>query len=160
MAKDGNDDRIRGENEGWWLVQRVKKDDIEVIEPQWIEKGSLKLEQVEKAAYALQVGEVSSSPVDVGDGFYILKLEQKQNGRVRPFDEPEVQAEIHRRLNADQVRILTDKEDARLSREAVVRQDPAMLDKTVDMAMQKYFAWSRANGLTRANPEPVGETSR
>src|SRR5207248_7569997 len=109
--------------------------------------------------YAMRVGEVSSAPVDVGDGFYILKLEQKQDGRVHGFDEPDVQADIRRRLGADQRRALRDKEYMRLARQSVVRQDPEMFSKTVDMAMQKYFAWSRANGLTRANPEPVGGTS-
>jgi parvulin-like peptidyl-prolyl isomerase len=160
MAVEENDDPERRKYEGWWIAQKIRKDDVEVIEPQWIEKGSLKLEQVEKAAYAMNVGEISSAPIDVGDGFYILKLEQKQNGRVRSFDDPDVQAEIRRRLNADQVRALREKEDQRLLKQSVVREDRRNFDKTVDMAMQKYFAWSRANGLTRANPDPAGGTSR
>jgi parvulin-like peptidyl-prolyl isomerase len=161
MARQENDDPKRVENEGWWMVDPVKMEDGETVKvPRWIEKGSLRLEQVEKAAYALQVGEVSPVPVDVGDGFYILKLEQKQNGRVRSFDEPDVQAEIRRRLNGEQIAALSEKEDARLMKQSVVREDRETFDKTVDMAMQKYFAWSRANGLTRANPDLVGGTSR
>jgi hypothetical protein len=159
MATTLNDDPIRQGNQGWWVATKVKKDDVEVVEPHWVEKGSLKLEQVEKAAYALQVGEISE-PVDVGDGFYILKLEQKQSGHVRPFDEPDVQFEIHRRLKADQLNALRQKEFAKLNEQSVVREDKEKVQTTVDMAMQKYFAWSRANGLTRANPEPVGGTSR
>jgi len=159
MATDQNDDPIRRDNQGWWLTEKVKKGDVEIKEPSWIQKGSLKLEQVEKAAYAMEVGEISA-PVDVGDGFYILKLEQKQNGHVRPFDEPDVQFEIHRRLKAEQLNALRQKEFARLNEQSVVREDKEKIQTTVDMAMQKYFAWSRANGLTRANPEPVNGTSR
>jgi len=160
MAREENDDPIRRENEGWWLVDKVQKDDVELKEPHWVERGSLRLEQVEKAAFAMQVGEVSAVPIDVGDGFYVLKLEQKQDGRVRPFEDQSVQGEIRRQLNGEQVDVLRKKEITRLSKESVVRQDPEMFNKTVDMAMQKYFAWSRANGLTRANPDPVGGTSR
>jgi len=159
MAFDQNDDPTRQGNHGWWIASKAKKEDVEIIEPSWIAKGDLKLEQVEKAAYALEVGEISA-PVDVGDGFYILKLEQKQNGHVRPFDEPDVQFEIHRRLKAEQLNALRQKEFARLNEQSVVREDKEKIQTTVDMAMQKYFAWSRANGLTRANPEPVNGTSR
>ncbi len=159
LAREENNDPIRRDNDGWWIATKVKKDDVELVEPHWVEKGSLRLEQVEKAAYALEVGEISQ-PVDVGEGFYILKLEQKQNGRVRPFDEPDVQFEIHRRLKAEQVNALRQKEFARLNEQSVVREDKEKIQTTINMAMQKYFAWSRANGLTRANPEPVGGTSR
>jgi len=162
LSEEKNNDSIRRANGGWWLMEDVKGDDGQIIgaQPRWVEKGSLRLEQVEKAAYALNVGEVSSTPVDVGDGFYILKLEQKQNGRVRTFEEPDVQEEIRRVLAGDQRRALRLKERMRLAKQAVVRRDPDNEQKTLDMAMQKYFAWSRANGLTRANPDLVGGTSR
>ncbi|HEV8379788.1 MAG TPA: peptidylprolyl isomerase, partial [Tepidisphaeraceae bacterium] len=120
MARQENDDPIRVKNDGWWLVDPVRMENGQTVTvPRWIEKGSLRLEQVEKAAYAMQVGEVSSAPIDAGDGFYILKLEQKQNGRVRSFDEPDVQAEIRRRLNADQYNALSEKEDARLMKQSI-----------------------------------------
>ncbi|HEV8605928.1 MAG TPA: peptidylprolyl isomerase [Tepidisphaeraceae bacterium] len=164
MASDENDDPTRRANRGWWMMEKIKKEgDESVMEPTWIDHGALagKLEEVEKAAFALEVGEVSPVPIDVGDGFYILKLEQKQKGRVRAFEEPEVQGEIRRRLGSDQRRALREKDMLRLSKESVVRQDPEMFKTTVNMAMQKYFAWSRANGLTRADPTPAeGGTSR
>ncbi len=164
MASEENDDLTRSANHGWWMLEKVMKEgDESVMEPTWIDHGALagKLEEVEKAAFALDVGEVSPIPIDVGDGFYILKLEQKQKGRVRAFEEPEVQAEIRRRLGNDQRLALRQKDWVRLNKESVVRQDPEMLKTTVNMAMQKYFAWSRANGLTRADPQPAeGGTSR
>src|SRR5205823_3705444 len=162
LATDYNDDPTRRDNQGWWMVNKREEGEQTITEPAWIERGSLaqRFEAVEKAAYALNVGEATPAPIDVGDGFYIVKLEQKQNGHVRPFDNPQVQEEIGRRLGADQRRALRDKEYMKLARQSVVRQDEEKIQTTVDMAMQKYFAWSRANGLTRANPEPVGGTSR
>src|SRR5258706_6531141 len=106
LATDYNDDPTRRNNQGWWMVNKREEGEQTVIEPAWIERGSLaqRYEPVEKAAYALNVGEVAPAPIDVGDGFYIVKLEQKQNGQVRPFDDPQVQEEIRRRLGADQRR--------------------------------------------------------
>jgi parvulin-like peptidyl-prolyl isomerase len=162
LATDYNDDPTRRENHGWWMINKREEGEQTITEPAWIERGSLaqRYDPVEKAAYALNVGEITPAPIDVGDGFYIVKLEQKQNGQVRPFDNPDVQTEIRRRLGADQRRTLRDKEYAKLAKQSVVRQDEEKILTTVDMAMQKYFAWSRANGLTRANPDPVGGTSR
>jgi parvulin-like peptidyl-prolyl isomerase len=162
LSDEKNHDPIRSKNQGWWLMEEVKGDDGQTIgtQPRWVERGSLRLEQIEKAAFAMQVGEVSSVPIDVGDGFYILKLEAKQNGRVRPFEEPDVQEEIYRRLKGAQLLALFEKQDARLLKESVVREDRQNVQKTIDMAMQKYFAWSRANGLTRANPHPAGGAAR
>ena len=162
LSQERNDDKIRQGNQGWWLMEEVKGDDGQTIgkQPRWVEPGSLRLEQVEKAAFAMQVTDVSSAPVDVGDGFYILKLEAKQNGRVRGFDEPDVQSEIRRVLTADQTRVLRQRESEKLVRQSVVRLDEKKIETTVDMAMQKYFAWSRANGLTRANQDQVQGTSR
>jgi parvulin-like peptidyl-prolyl isomerase len=162
LSEEKNHDSIRKANKGWWLMEEVKGDDGATIgkQPRWVEPGSLRLDQIEKAAFAMQVGDVSSAPIDVGDGFYILKLEARQNGRVRPFDEPDVQAQIRRVLSADQRRVLRDKEYQKLAKQSVVREDPEKIQTAVDMAMQKYFAWSRANGLTRANPDQVGGTSR
>lgn len=153
VAAEKNDDHTFNN----WPMADVIDDDGIVIgkEPRFTEPGSWRLEQVEKAAFAMNVGEISPTPIDVGDGFYIIKLDGKRTGRVRPFEEPAVQLEIRRKIAAAQRAALREKEWARLRKQSVIHQDQGAVDKTVEMAMQKYYAWSRANGLTRADDSPV-----
>ncbi len=155
LAVEKNHDPVRLANQGWWLMDENKKD-----EPRWIERGTLRLEQIEKAAYELEVGEVTSKPIDTGDAFWIVKLEQKQKGRVRPFEEPAVQAEIRRQLVGAQRQALRAKEWRRLSAGSIERRDEKNIQATVDMAMQKYYAWSRQNRLTRAPDQAPAPAAR
>jgi parvulin-like peptidyl-prolyl isomerase len=162
LAVEKNHDPLRLKNHGWWEMVPVKDDQGQKIgdEPAWIEPNSLRLEQIEKAAFALEPGEITPVPVDTGDAFWIVKLEQKQKGRVRAFEEPEVQGTIRRALFGEQLMALRLKEYQRLEKGSVVRRDERMIQTTVDMAMQKYHAWARANPLTRAVDSPAAPASR
>jgi parvulin-like peptidyl-prolyl isomerase len=160
LCVEKNHDPVRLANEGWWMTDEVVGETTKTRVPRWIERGTLKLEQIEKAAFELEVGEVTQNPIDTGDAFWIVKLEQKQKGRVRPFEDPDVQAEIRRQIGGAQRTALRMKEFNRLAKGSILRSDQKMFETTVDMAMQKYYAWSRANRLTRAGDPQQAPASR
>ena len=106
----------------------------------WIQKGNYANEQVEKAVWDLQPGQVSDI-VDAGGAFYVAKVEERKLGRVMPFDEQAVQDKIVRQLKADQFRQLRDKVLVTLGKNSVIRTDKDMVNTAVDMAVQNYPRW-------------------
>jgi parvulin-like peptidyl-prolyl isomerase len=120
-------------------MRDAKQDDGTMIrEPAWIGKGELTLEDLDKAVFALNPGQVTDRIIDGGDAFYIAKLEQKKVGRVKAFEEEEVQAFIRRKLETDQRTALRMKEYDKLRKMAVVRMDEPNIKTAVRMAEQKY----------------------
>jgi parvulin-like peptidyl-prolyl isomerase len=149
-ASNLNDDLNLRRNQGWLEMASTTQPDGKVVrEPRWIERGTLgRLEAVEKAVFGLKVGELTDI-IDLGDALYIAKLEEKQGGVVKPFEDFEVQAIIERTLRTDQQRALRDKERARLFRNSVHRKDERMLEILVDMALQRYGVFLRSNANNR-----------
>ncbi len=111
----------------------------------WIERGAYRLEKVEKAVWSVQPGQVTPVVQD-GSAFYIAKLEARKMGRVRPFEEEAVQEDIHRKLHAQQFRLMREQIQANLIADAIVRgdpdRDPKMMDPAIEMALQKYARWA------------------
>jgi len=109
-----------------------------------IDKGAYRLEAVEQAAWTLEPGQVST-PLRVGDDFYLVKLEEKKTGRVIPFEEPGVQTQVREVLQREQFAQLREKAQQELQREAVgainVNQD--MVRTAMEIAMQNYPRWSK-----------------
>jgi parvulin-like peptidyl-prolyl isomerase len=112
-----------------------------------IQRGSFAVEKVEQAVWRLQPGEVSEV-IDGGDAYYVAKLESRQEGRVRPFEDAAVQAEIDNKLRSEQFGERREKVQEALLKGAIVRghpaardYDPALLRPAVEIAMQRYPAW-------------------
>jgi hypothetical protein len=153
LARASNDDRNWAKNSGFMQMSDVKKEDGQIVkEPTWYQKGSLKLEELEKAVFALNVGDVTDI-IKTGDAFYIAKLEEKQKGRVQAFEEQRVQDIIRDTLTRGQRGALRAKVLAKLEKAAVVRVDEKQIQTATDMAMQKYAMWTRPNGVSRAGQE-------
>ncbi len=72
---------------------------------------------------------------------YIAKVEDKQEGRVRAFEEEQVQDAIRETLRAEQFRTLREHYLKQLQETAIIRVDPSMLEIAVEMAMQNYPYW-------------------
>ena len=105
-----------------------------------IDKGAFAIKPVEDAAWALRPGQVSDV-VTVGDTYYIIRLEEKTVGRVKPFDTDEVQSQINRAMRSEQFRVLREKEEAKLRQNAIIRSDDKAMDLALEMAMQRYQQW-------------------
>jgi parvulin-like peptidyl-prolyl isomerase len=106
----------------------------------WFQRGSFVVKEVEDAAWNLQpeqVGDVIETP----DAFYLVKLEAKQAGGVRPFNEPDVQKQIEATLRKQQFTALQQKVHKQLMADAIIRYHPRMIELAVEMAMQKYRFW-------------------
>jgi len=107
--------------------------------PAWYLKGSLRAEKLEKALFELEPGQITEV-IEDGNGFDIGKLEEKRPGRVREFEDPQVQQLIRRRLETEQRQQLRQKEQRKLMELGIWRIEEKNLETAVEMAMQKYYA--------------------
>jgi parvulin-like peptidyl-prolyl isomerase len=110
----------------------------------WIQKGSFKLEKVEKAAFELQPGEVSRDFIEEEGAFYIVKVEERKVGHVQPFEDPAVQDRIYSTLRSQQFRSLREQVIQQLTANAIIRKNNDLLQTVVEMAMQRYPQWAAA----------------
>jgi parvulin-like peptidyl-prolyl isomerase len=120
----------------------------------WLPKGSYVVDKVEDAVWKLKPGEVTQVIEDKG-AYYIAKLEDKQDAVTQEFEDLAVQQEIDGRLRTQQLRQLEERRQAELRKEAVIQENPQMMQVAVDMAMQRYPAWAAA-GKTNNRADASG----
>jgi parvulin-like peptidyl-prolyl isomerase len=121
----------------------------------WLAKGSYVCDKVEDAVWKLKPGEVTEVIEDKG-AYYIAKLEDKQDAVTQEFEDLGVQQEIDGKLRTLQLRRLEERRQAELRKEAVIQENPQMMQVALDMAMQRYPAWAAAG--KRAEAVPAGAT--
>jgi parvulin-like peptidyl-prolyl isomerase len=109
----------------------------------WVQRGAFAIPEVEEAVWKLQPGQVSDV-IQVGDSFYIAKLENRKLGRVRPFEDEDVQKEIRDTLQRQQIADRREQMQQQLIKDAVISPDPPVLDAAIEIAMQKYPMWASA----------------
>jgi parvulin-like peptidyl-prolyl isomerase len=116
---------------------------------------SFSIAPVRDALAKLQPGQVSD-PIPDATGFYLVKLDERTPGRVRPFEEQKVQDEIRTTLRLEQYGRLRQQDLGRLFRGSIVKPDPAvlagekpptpterqMMNIAIDMVMQKYYQYA------------------
>lgn len=107
-----------------------------------IRKGDYANTAVEDAVFAAKPGEVTPI-IEVKGDFYIAKLESRTDGRVRPFEEPEVQQEIKDILRKEQMQPMVELQQERLKANAAINPDPPRIEPLIEMAMQKYPEWAK-----------------
>jgi parvulin-like peptidyl-prolyl isomerase len=112
-------------------------------EEAWLPKGSYVSEKVEDAVWQLKPGDVTAVVEDKG-AFYVAKLEDKQDAVTQEFEDVAVQQEIDGKLRTAQLRQLEQRRQADLRKDAVIQENPQMMEVAVDMAMQRYPAWAAA----------------
>jgi parvulin-like peptidyl-prolyl isomerase len=105
-----------------------------------IARNGFALTNVEQAVWKLNTNEISPVVKDK-NGFYLVKLLNKEAGGVRPFDDVTVQDEIHDKLFKQQLFNLRQAENNKLLAAAVIRR--SSFDSVVEMAMQNYPRWSK-----------------
>jgi hypothetical protein len=108
-----------------------------------VQRGAFALEPVEEAVWLLQPGQITEA-VKIGDSFYIAKLEVRKDGRVRQFEDEDVQRQIEKKLRAEQIDARRQQQRRLLLQDAVIFPDPPDLSPIVAMAMQKYSQWASA----------------
>lgn len=114
----------------------------------FVDRGSFRLEKVEDAVWQLQPGQVSDI-IETDDAFYLAQLIERKDERVRQFEDPAVQNRIRDKLWSQQFQELSEADYKRLRDEAMVQTNDQMLQVALEMAMQKYPAWSA--GKPKAN---------
>ncbi|MGE5608780.1 MAG: peptidylprolyl isomerase, partial [Bacillota bacterium] len=148
VAASKYNDRVYARQRGYRDVKRdetgqVLRDDKGEPVGAWYQKGAMKEEDLEKAIFELNVGEMTSV-IDGGDALYLAKLEGKKAGSVKAIESEEVQKEIFRLMTAEQRGELRRKEQKKLMDASVTRTDDQAVETTIEMAMQKYAIWNRS----------------
>ncbi len=108
----------------------------------WIDRGAYAVSAVEDAVWKLGPGQITPVVKD-GRAYYLAKVEQKKGGRTKQFDDDETQATIRSAISREQFLVLRDAAKQRLIKDAIITPDPPMYAPAIEMAMQKYPAWSR-----------------
>jgi parvulin-like peptidyl-prolyl isomerase len=98
---------------------------------------SFAITKVAEALKKLNPGDVSDV-IEDRDGFYLVKLEGRVGGRVRPFEEQKVQDEIRQALRSEQYAKLREQDFARLLNSAAITSNEQMASIALDMAVQRY----------------------
>jgi hypothetical protein len=106
--------------------------------PQYISPGTLAAKALEEAVFKLEKAGSMTTVIDGGNSLFVACLEDKRNASEKSFDLQEVQQDIRKRLEAEQYKLLREKEQIKLMKEAVYRMDEKMIKSAVDMALQKY----------------------
>jgi len=106
-----------------------------------VQRGAFALEDVEKAVWTLTPDDVSDV-VETKGVFYLAKLVSRTAGRTLAFEDPAVQERIRSTLRGKQFAQRRDQVRGNLEKGAVIRVDDAMVQTSVDMAMQRYAQWS------------------
>ncbi len=106
-----------------------------------IERGHYAQQNVDDEVWKLQPGQITGI-VEGKAAFYIARMEERRDGRVRPFEEQETQASIRNALERSQFTALREAHLMELEQRASVRTDEQMMNIALDMAMQKYQQWA------------------
>jgi hypothetical protein len=115
----------------------------------WVQKGSLRWDEVDEAVWKLQRGQYTDQPILV-DGasanpvYFLVEVDQRKGGVAQPFDNPIVQKTIQEKLFSQQFTVLREHERMELISQAVAFREPLGVETTVDMAMQRYPVWANA----------------
>lgn len=105
-----------------------------------IDRGAYRVGEVEEAVWKLQPGQVTDI-IETRDSFYIARLEQKNLGTTRPFEDQTVQMEILETLRREQFNALRTQEQEKLRRNAIIHPANPSIEPILEMAMQQYAAW-------------------
>jgi parvulin-like peptidyl-prolyl isomerase len=108
-----------------------------------LQRGAYRLEKVEKVLWETTAGKLTPIIEDTG-GLYIAKIEARKTGKVLSFDDRAVQDRIQRVLSSRQFRQLTDEIEITLRKQSMVRENAAMQQTAIEMAMQNYGLWAKA----------------
>lgn len=107
-----------------------------------IRKGDYANTKVEDAVFATATGKIAPL-IDSGTALYIVKVEQRTEGRVRPFEDPAVQQQIKETLRKQQMGPMVDHQQARLRANAIINPDPPKIEPLMEMALQMYPEWAK-----------------
>jgi parvulin-like peptidyl-prolyl isomerase len=105
-------------------------------------RNSFALRKVVDVIWSMAPGQVSDIIEDRG-GLYLVKLISREEGGVQSFDDEKVQNAIYETLKRRQVAKLRQDQLQRLQDNAIVNEDPSLVDATLDMAMQNYSRWAK-----------------
>jgi parvulin-like peptidyl-prolyl isomerase len=105
-----------------------------------MDRGAWKLEAVENAIWATDVGGITPVIKD-GNDYHFAKVLDKTIGRTKAFSEDEVQRKISDTLRAEQFAKMRADMESQLRRDSVVTKNPQMYENALNMAMQNYGRW-------------------
>jgi parvulin-like peptidyl-prolyl isomerase len=134
-------DRVRSGGKDFAEVAAQDNDQESFKQPvDWFQRGSFVVKEVEDAVWKLEPGQITDV-IETPDAYYIARLDAKQPGGTKSFNDPDVQAQIVATIRQQQFSALQRKVQEQLRSDAIIRYHPRMMDIAVEMAMQKYRYW-------------------
>ncbi len=104
------------------------------------DRGAYVVDEIDKAIWKLNPGELTPI-IKVQDAYYFARLEEKKLGRVKAFEEDEVQKKMNDAIRGEQFSKMRREMETQLRKESVVTKNPEMYQNTLDMAVQNYPKW-------------------
>ncbi len=106
-----------------------------------IHRNTIRLRQVEDAAFAVPPGQISDV-IEDGDSFYLIKVESRIDGGVKPFEDEQVQNSIRDSLRRDKFSDLRNAHIYKLETESIVTKSDDQIEIALQMALQNYPHWA------------------
>ena len=103
-------------------------------------RSTSRVAELEEQIWTTPAGQ-ATPVVKSGSSYYVALVQERKDGRLRAFDESEVQDAIGGALREQKTLELRRRANEDLQRDAVIQADDAMLTPVVEMAMQLYPAW-------------------
>jgi hypothetical protein len=147
LAKEIREKAVAGSNEDFAQLAKTTNHDSlllnsggYVTSDGWLERDAFGIKPVEDAIWKLQPGEVTDV-IQVGDNYFIARMEDRKLGHVRPFTDPDVQKEIEQSLKQPQLAARRQAMEDKLLGESIVTPKTPDITPVMDMAVQNYQRW-------------------
>ncbi len=104
------------------------------------DRGAYVIDEIDKAVWTINPGQLTPI-IKVGDAYYFARLEEKKLGRVKAFEEDEVQKKMTDAIRGEQFAKMRRDMEMQLRKESVVSKNMEMYQNTLNMAVQNYAKW-------------------
>lgn len=110
------------------------------VKDQFKDYGHLPMKDLDAELWRVPIGQISDAVEDQGK-FYLLRVDSRKDDKVASFDDAATQDKIHLTLEVAQLNKLKDAEIAKLLKNAITKEDSAMMQNCIDMVMENYPIW-------------------
>ncbi len=102
---------------------------------------SFALKKVDQQIWTLPVGQISDV-IEDDRGFYLARVEKRENGRTEPFESEDVQDKIHRAIQNAKVQAAMMEVEQKLQQSESIEQNNDNITTCIQMILENYSQWA------------------